>query len=209
MRPKLFLTAVLLLPGVAAAQGQTSSPPLDSTEHRHLGFFLRADLGVSYLQSSASDGSTSLRISGPGLSAGLMFGGALSENTILAGDLWGMSALTPKVSVAASGGSSSDSTVQLIGYGVSLTQYFMPANVYVSVSPSLVILSTSNDKGETTSSTNFGFGGRASIGKEWWVSEHWGIGVAAQFAFGVNKDKDGGPTWTTLAGSLAFSATWN
>jgi hypothetical protein len=207
MRPALLLTAVLLLPGLAAAQERT---PLDPTAHRHLGFLLRADLGPSYLQSSTSGGGTSVRLSGLGLSVGMLLGGTLSENTILGADIWGMSAFSQKVSVAAFTGSNGDSSVQLIGYGVNLTHYFMPANVYLSVSPSLVVLSTSNDKGDTTGSTNFGFGGRVSIGKEWWTSDHWGIGLAAQFAFGFNKDKgDGAPTWTTVAGSLAFSATWN
>ena len=55
-----------------------------------------------------------------------------------------------------------------------------------------------------------GFGATLSVGKEWWVSERWGVGIAGQFSFGSNKDKGPGspPTWTTITPALAFSASF-
>ncbi len=84
----------------------------------------------------------------------------------------------------------------------------MPVNVYVSVSPSITTLSLSY--GGVTESTENGFGMKIGVGKEWWVGDHWGIGVAGQFFFGSNKAKGTiQPTWNTTAGGVAFSATYN
>ena len=50
------------------------------------------------------------------------------------------------------------------------------------------------------------------------MSDHWGLGLAAQLSFGFTKDKpasqlgigdSNAPTWTTVAPTLAFSATFN
>jgi hypothetical protein len=62
----------------------------------------------------------------------------------------------------------------------------------------------------TNYSTNAGFGAKLSIGKEWWVSEHWGMGVAGQFSIGSNIDQGSSPpTWTTITPAIAFSSSFN
>lgn len=47
------------------------------------------------------------------------------------------------------------------------------------------------------------------VGKEWWVSDNWGLGVAANFMVGSMKDKDYDTRWTGLSTSILFSATYN
>jgi hypothetical protein len=49
------------------------------------------------------------------------------------------------------------------------------------------------------------------IGKEWWVSDNWGLGIAGQFFAGRMNDSEapGAPTWETTAAALVFSATCN
>jgi len=63
--------------------------------------------------------------------------------------------------------------------------------------------------GDTTASTNLGFGGRLGAGKESWVGDHWGLGVAGELVLAVNKDKGGGPTWTSIGGAVVLGATYN
>lgn len=208
MRRSLLLTALLLAPASVHAQAPQPTPPVESTVHRHLGFFLRLDGGIGYLGSSTSLAGTSASMSGVAIPFGIVIGGAVTENFIIAGDLWGISAVTPKFTLGGQSATASSSSFGLGGIGLNLTYYFMPHNIYLSVTPSLVGLSLSGSG--ISYSSQAGFGAKVGVGKEWWVGDHWGIGLAAQFFLGINADTGANPpTWTTLGGGLAFSATYN
>jgi hypothetical protein len=66
-------------------------------------------------------------------------------------------------------------------------------------------------EGDVTTDAQSGFGLEGALGKESWIGGHWGLGVAGQFFLGLNADAaaPGSFTWTTLGGSVAFSATYN
>jgi hypothetical protein len=207
MRRIILVVVLSMVPALVRAQA-SPPPAAESTAHRHLGFFLRLDGGVGYLGSSASQGGVDASISGVGIPLGVAVGGAVIENFILAGDFWFASALSPSFEFGGQTATASDSSFSLGGVGLNLTYYFMPANVYVSFTPSIVMasLTVSGISGDTEA----GFGGKLGVGKEWWVGDHWGLGLAGQFFFGINKDKGTDPpTWTSLGGGLAFSATYN
>ena len=208
MRRSSLLAALLLAPASVHAQAPQPTPPVESTVHRHLGFFLRLDGGIGYVASSASLAGTTGSMSGVAIPFGIAIGGAVTENLIIAGDLWGISAVTPKFTVGGQSATAPNSSFGLGGIGLNLTYYFMPHNVYLSVTPSLVGLTLTG--AGTSSSPQTGFGAKVGLGKEWWVGDHWGIGIAAQFSLGINADTGANPpTWTTLGGGLAFSATYN
>ena len=58
--------------------------------------------------------------------------------------------------------------------------------------------------------TDPGFGMDLLVGKEWWVSSSWGLGLAAQFIYGSAKDREPAlERWTTFGGGLLFTATYN
>src|SRR3989304_4481409 len=70
----------------------------DPTAFRHVGFFLRFDLGLGYLGSSTSASATGLNFdSARGVAGelGLAVGGALRENLILSGHFWVAAAASP------------------------------------------------------------------------------------------------------------------
>jgi hypothetical protein len=186
------------------------APPLfDSTVHRHLGFFLRLDLGLGYMNSSATAGGVDQSARGGAGAFSVAVGGAIAEDLILAGHLWDSAAVSPTIQIGGQSTSTgSGVSVSLGGVGPSLSYYLMPANVYLAVTPSLTWLALTVNG--TRYETNAGFGGRVAVGKEWWVGDHWGLGLEGQFSFGINGDQgQNAPTWTTLGGSLAFSATYN
>lgn len=187
----------------------------DPTAFRHVGFFFRFDLGLGYLGSRSTSASTSAadlgfdKSHGVAGELGLALGGAVAENAILAGHFWVASAFSPRLTA---GGAvvptSGDFSTTLFGIGPSFDYYFMPHNVYLTVTPSLTWLRFS-DFGDTVDS-DVGFGTRVALGKEWWVAPHWGIGLAGWFAFSFNKaGLVSNPTWDTYAGGLTFSATIN
>jgi hypothetical protein len=52
----------------------------------------------------------------------------------------------------------------------------LPANIYVSIAPGISRLQLTSLG--NSAETNYGFGAKLAIGKEWWVGDHWGLGVA-------------------------------
>jgi len=196
--------AVLLLtmlPCAALAQGDQAPGQVESTTHRHLGFFFRADIGVGYVHSSSSwsDGPQP-PVSGVGVPLGLAVGGAISEDWILAGEVWGL---------AGQNADAQGKGLLAYGYALAVVHYFMPANVYLSASPGItrLVFVTNITTGATSVNSDWGPGVKLALGKEWWVGDHWGLGIAAEIFLTFNKD--GGAPRTTVAPGLTFSATFN
>ncbi len=166
----------------------------DVTVHRHLAFYLRPSLDLGFMSSSAG-GRT---ISGAGIALDVSLGGAVVENVILAGHVW-------------SGGifSSAGNKQVLVNMGPEITWYSMPLNIYVSATPAIAQLSLYS-RGTEISETDFGFGANLAAGREWWVSDHWGLGVAVQGVFARTPEKAPSTAqWTTWGATLAMSATYN
>jgi hypothetical protein len=192
-----------------APQAPRREGPINALDapHRHLGGFVRPDLGFGYLQASGSQNGVDGTISGPAATLGIAVGGALSENVILAFHVWDMVVTNPTITVGGTTLKNADATVSLIAFGPEYTVYTKD-NVYFAVTPSLTRGRVSTSGG--SSDTNWGFGMRGAVGKEWWVGDHWGLGVAGHISFSINQAADAsGLTWTGWGATIAFSATYN
>lgn len=197
--------------GVAAAQHAPANmkPVEHPTDHAHDGFYLRLHIGPAYTRMSTSDPVTDVVVKGTGGAFGVAIGGSVSKNLIVYGELFDDIAVGPTVEVnGVSNDASDDVSAGAIGVGVGLAYYIMPANMYVSGTLAMSQISIQED-GDEIGETDFGPGVSLMIGREWWVSPSWGLGVAAQLFAGQMDDKDGGPTWTTTAFAIAFSATYD
>lgn len=186
--------------------GAPTATALD-TRRRHFGGFIRPDLGLGYVYMSASNNGTDASIKGFAASFGIAAGGAVSENSILAFHFWDVVATNPTVTVGNSTFNNADATLTAIAFGPEYTRYFSD-NYYFSITPSLtrVTLATSGN----STDTNWGFGLRAGLGKEWWVGDHWGLGAVGHVSFSANQASgSNAPTWTGWATTVAFSATYN
>jgi hypothetical protein len=153
------------------------------------------------------------RISGGGLTSALAVGGAITPNLIIGGQLWGTAVPRPKVTDSGAGGGradpSNDFTYGVVGLGPIIKYYVMPANVYFAVTPSVACL-TVTALSFDAEGTKWGLGLRLAAGKEGYVSERWGMGVAgvldlasATAGFGAQD-----PTWRTVGGGIAFTASY-
>lgn len=187
-------------------------PPPDATAHRHLGFFLRPDLGVGYMTTSEPTGTSSgnLTISGPAGVFGFAIGGAVAENIVLAAHIYDGVVTNPTVSLSSGQAvTSANASLTMYGIGPEFTYYFMPSNIYLSATVAVTRLAlTANGN---NSSSNVGIGTRLALGKEWWVGDHWGLGLVGHASSSWNQDSGGTspPTLTTWVFALAFSATYN
>jgi hypothetical protein len=99
----------------------------------------------------------------------------------------------------------------LFGLGVGATYYLQPFNLYVSGALATLQVSISDANDNEVYASKFGFGAQAIVGKEWWVSSEWGLGVAFEIIGAAHmRDKDDSSvTWAGRAFSLLFSATYN
>lgn len=192
--------------GYYAAQPMAPPPGY----HEHDGFYLRMTMGVGYLHTSYSVGTSDLTISGGGMALSIAVGGAIMPNLILYGEITGTSALNPTFSTA-TGSATGNGTVSLVGLGPGAAYYIEPTNMYVSgtLAFSQVSASDSNSN-NSTDLTNTGIGFALSVGKEWWASPNWGVGVAGMFHFASMTVKNANDTRMTAEGiSILFSATYN
>jgi hypothetical protein len=208
---QMCLAAVLLTGTAVLAQDIQPYQPqprtgYDSTYRKHFGFYIRPDLGFGYLTSTESN----VTISGLSGLAGVAIGGAIQENSILAVHIIDAVAQNPTVSSGTFSATANDTTVALWGIGPQYTYYFMPSNMYLSTTLALTRLHSTS--GSNSGDSEWGVGTRIAVGKEWWVSDHWGLGVAGHLSFSTNQDPvagGGSNTLTTWAFGAAFSATYN
>jgi len=173
----------------------------DPTYRRHLGFYIRPDLGFGYM---AANQATTTYSGFAGL-AGVAIGGAVRENSILAVHVFDAVVQNPSLSY---GGSLQDSTMVLWGIGPQYTYYSQPTNIYVSTTVALTTVSVERPFGPR-GATDVGLGTRVALGKEWWVGNHWGLGLVGHFSYSFNSDSGSTYTLTAYAVGLAFSATYN
>ena len=228
--------SVLSLPAVAAAQpGQQPPPPPPPGSspgygygaygmtvpgvHEHEGFFLRLGIGFGYLNMRTEFMDVDLDIKGPAGHLQVALGGNLSPNLILFGQAFVNGVNDPTIELDGveldpEEEEADERTASIGALGVGLA-YYLPSNFYFSGTlavSQLRLTNESNDDLDAESEPGPAFMGQ--IGKEWWVSDSWGLGLAGQFLVSSNKDDEDAEgsldvTWTTLGFGLLFSATYD
>jgi len=187
-----------------------SGPALANEAHQHdKAFFLRLSAGLGGANATfENDGpGPDLELSGMSGDANFAIGGTISRNLALHGTLGGWTIDNPDVERGDFEGDTDDTTRSLGLFGAGLTYYFMPVNLYLSGSLCAATATLSVDGHDEDSDT--GFGVDLTVGKEWWVGNKWGLGVAGGVNFysvpGNNSDQD-------ISGSafaIRLSATYN
>jgi hypothetical protein len=200
-------TVVAPIPETRVPTDQQQAAPGGSTINRHLGGFIRPDLGIGYLSASASQDGASATISGLAGAFGIAFGGAVAEDQIIAFHIWDAVATNPSFTYNGATTTNTNSSLAFVAVGAEYTAYSQ-GNYYFSITPSLSrVTLTLNGTSEDMS---WGFGIRLGLGKEWWVSDHWGLGLVGHLSLTANQDSGvNPPTWIGWSGTLAFSATYN
>ncbi len=167
---------------------------------------------------SASSGDTSLSVHGGGAGFGVAVGGAVAQNVIIYGTLVDSVASSPTFTETFAGQTSTatanNASAGVVGIGAGLA-YYLDSNVFFagSLLASRLVINDSNNN--PIARTDLGFTFEGLVGKEWWASDNWGLGVSAQVMAGVMKDQQqtfttqAPPTWRVLAFNVLFSATYN
>jgi len=204
MRHTWVFAAVLFTASAAAAQDDGRN---STGFHMHDGLYLRLQLGGGYNQASAVGEDLAIK----GAAAGFNFelGYAIVENLILFGRLGGTSVSSPDIELGGVTveGTDDDVSSNFSGLGAGVTYYFMPVNVYVTSAITASNLSITDD-GDELADTDSGPALHLGVGKEWWVSRNWGIGVGAEVVVGRIRS-EGEDDWNVTSGILFLSGTFN
>lgn len=197
----LFFAVVLISAGVAGA---------GPNDHDG-GLFLRLSGGFGYASSKVEIGDGSLELSGTTGDVNFAIGGVVTPNLALHATLWAWVTTDPELEVC-DGGYCESGTVEevdfgLSGFGGGFTYYFIPSNFYISGSICAATLSMTYEG--VTAESEYGPAVDITTGKEWWVSDSWGIGVAGAFGYHWIGEEAITEKWSGASFALRFSATYN
>jgi hypothetical protein len=180
--------------------------------HQHDGFYMRLDAGVGGLSASENVGGSTYTYSGLSTHLGAAFGGVVAPNLVIYGEFIFATVSNASLSEGGVTQSYSGTNLDVFGFGPGIAYYFEPINLYLSGTLTFTQVSFSDTYyGYSQGDTNFGLGVSLMLGKEWWVSRDWGIGIAGQFHLASMGDSVAGYNTDLRVASFAalFSATYN
>lgn len=190
------LTTLTVTPGFSWADGA----------EQHDGFYLRMHLGPGYTSVSADDDKKT-KLSGSGAGFGVSIGGMVVENFGIFGVISDTVASNPELEFdGETYDTKKDVSAGIVGLGAGVVYYVMPVNLYVSGALMADEFSIQED-GDEIAHSDKGLGLELMVGKEWWASDNWGLGVAGALRFtSVSEDST---NWTGKGFNVVFSATYN
>lgn len=196
-------------PGYGYPPPGYATPPISPGYHQHDGAYVRLQLGFGYQRLSANSTGQDVLVKGAGANFDIAVGGAVAPNFILYGALLIADASSPSFTVNGLSYGSSSGSVDVVGFGGGAAYYFPEVNMFVLGTLYAARIESSDSGGNNVGTSDLGWALEGQVGKEWWVSTDWGLGVAGQVVGGRINDRGGSPTWNALSLGLLFSATYN
>jgi hypothetical protein len=192
----------------------TLQPPPDPGFHKHDGFYMRALMGFGFGEMRGDVANGRLVISGNGIAEAFAFGYAIKENLILYGEYGIAGLLEATASGAGKNPNTTDTTDLVLSFAPGMAYYFGPSNMYVSGALGLAFSIATEKLGgasvtDVKHDSTAGLGGNLTLGKEWWVSANWGLGIALRGSFARTREKTTDYLWWSYFAAALFSATYN
>jgi hypothetical protein len=134
-------------------------------------------------------------------------GAGVAPNLAVYATLFDAVTAQPKVTVTGVTSSPRDWDVATVALGAGVAWYLMPWNFYLTLAAGAGPLMIT--EGSKTYTSHSGFVGRAGAGKEWFVSESWGLGAALFVTMATHEDQGADArVWRTVSPVLALSVTF-
>jgi len=180
----------------------------------HDGFYLRMQIGLAAIDLKGTIPGETVTYGGVGASAGLAAGYTVAPHLTLYLDLLiaGAGSSTPHVNGSVQNEGRNGANV--VGLGPGLSYDFGP-NVFASATVLLAGVYVDDVNGTSVAESKSGAAIELQLGKEWWASDNWGLGLSGQFIYGSMKGSDQDPVllavpdWRVVSGAILFSATYN
>ena len=183
--------------------------------HQHKGLYLSMSVGPLFGSVTDDLGTYTMDMSGTGAQFDFKIGGAIKENLILHATLISNSLLGPTIKISGNSSTKASDNIAvgeaMLGGG--LTYYIMPSNIFLSGTLGLGNFSIidTNDNNNNVS-TQRGFSMQLKIGKEWWISKKWGLGISLTYGKTNLTNKPSGGIVEKLDSNrfgILFNSTFN
>lgn len=224
--PPYAIPAYPPLPRARSLPTPEPRPVRAAGAEEHDGFYLRFDLGVGYTGMSASLNGTERAIAGTAIDFDLALGAAVSPHLVIYGAFIGSSVRSPQTTFSGQPLTTSTAagmitaTADIGGYGAAFVgglgggvAYYFDSNLFLAGSLLASRLVRDYEDGAPAARSDWGFTFEGLIGKEWWVSDNWGLGICGRLLLGAMKDQPIGsesvPTWKLAAFAALLSASYN
>lgn len=191
--------------------------PLFAEAETHDGLYLNFQAGAGPGRTVIKDfNGRDLEFSGATGMFRFRFGGTPVNNLVVYGVYGAYNQDEPEINYGSQHDSKSDFVLIYNDLGAGICYYFMPVNIYLSAEFAVTQLIVESDI-YTTWDSDAGKSFTLSLGKEWWVSDEWGLGVAlvlrgARMKAGCEiTDAANNRNDTVTHGfiGIAFTATYN
>jgi len=185
-----------------------------SEPRTHDGFFLNMALGMGYqsIDFVVEDWQEETdNKAGLATDIDVKIGGKVSYNTLMHLTIAG----TTKTGTTDYDDEYENIKVNMSLLGLGVTHYF-ENNIFITASCGISQFHANSDvatftaivKNKKSQDINTGFGFQVGSGKEWWVSDNWGIGASGALLYGFASNlRD--TKESSLGVALRLSATWN
>ena len=157
-----------------------------SAPKTHDGFFLNGTAGFgygNYLNEFNNEG-VKMESKGPQIETGFKIGGAIIPNLILHANI-NVNTILSSIKASNKNGDeaqTSSNSFKVILFGAGVT-YYLPSelNIFLSASAGIADYTEICALGESVSSHDDEFSFNLSAGKEWWINNEFGIGIALSY----------------------------
>lgn len=206
MKPLRYIFVLFV---VAAVVSMAATPAVCGPRDHEDGFMLRLGLGGAAAAGTEVDlGTSTLKMDGTGVNFELAIGGIVTSNLAIHGTLMGWGITEPDVELTGfPEGANLPADLILSGAGAGLTYFIMPVNIYLTGTVGFSQLTISEGAVSVNSSTGFMF--EAAVGKEFFVSDRWGIGFAVGINYHSIPEEGIDENWTGVSIPIRLSATLN
>jgi hypothetical protein len=195
---RLALLSVCLLPASAYA---------DEARSHDGGFFFRAALGGGASHTKFDDGFDDIKIKGPSGTADFALGYGIGRNLILHANVGAWAIVDPTVEFDGDEFETEDVDVAMTHLGAGLTYYFGDSNVFVTGFAGIGRLDAEVEGEEAGTDNGFAAGG--GIGKEWWLGDHFGLGVMGSVNYHSVPEQDLDDKWKGTSFAISLTGTFN
>ena len=195
--------AVLVFGGALASAAAQAGEP----QSHDRGFFLRVAPGGGFARTAIDEAGDRFELRGFSGSLDVAVGATVAKNFALHGNVGAWSVVDPTLRFNGEEDAVEDAAVTLVSYGAGFTWYFGSSNAYLTAWAGAAELEFEFEGDEESSESGFAF--EVGLGKEWWVSDRWGLGVSASAGYHSVPPGDAASNFKGPSFAVRFSATLN
>jgi hypothetical protein len=214
----LFVLSMPLLAQVKMKEGSGNASAAPGF-HEHEKFYLSLGLGAVFGSIRDQVPGLTYTVSGTGSIGDFKIGGSISPSLILHATFLGRVISGPTISIPGfSIKTSEEVQIREDMIGIGLTHYVKSPsafsnNMFLSASVGLgnYTLNTTNNGASLSFESKAGFAMQLKLGKEWWISRNWGLGIGFDYSKTVvsTKNSTGSETINSDRFGIMLNATFD